>query len=79
MLRLEQRKFVEINTDPQRRCYYGVHAKSEWVWTNWDWLEWDVPSDRVEFRLEFWRDLNAYAVKERGKSALKEFRIREVY
>lgn len=26
---------IEINTDPQRRCYNGCHAKSELVWTEW--------------------------------------------
>lgn len=29
------RRLYEVNTDPQRRCYWGVHAKSEWVWTEW--------------------------------------------
>lgn len=29
------RKQIEVNTDPQRRCYYGAHAKSEMVWTEW--------------------------------------------
>ena len=26
---------IEINTDPQRRCYNGCHFSSEWVWTDW--------------------------------------------
>lgn len=30
------RKRVEVNTDPQRRCYDGVHAKSEYRWTEWE-------------------------------------------
>ena len=29
------RRLVEVNTDPRRRCYQGVHAKSEMVWTEW--------------------------------------------
>jgi hypothetical protein len=29
------RKQIEVNTDPQRRCYHGCHAKSEMVWTEW--------------------------------------------
>lgn len=28
--RIERQQHSEINTDPQRRCYYGVHANSEW-------------------------------------------------
>lgn len=30
------RRKVEINTDPQRRCYNGCHAKSESWWTAWE-------------------------------------------
>ena len=26
----------EVNTNPQRRCYNGCHAKSEIVWTAWE-------------------------------------------
>jgi hypothetical protein len=29
------RKQVEVNTDPQRRCYNGCHFSSEMVWTQW--------------------------------------------
>ena len=32
---LISRRKHEVNTDPQRRCYWGVHAKSEWVWGPW--------------------------------------------
>jgi hypothetical protein len=32
------RRQVEVNTDPQRRCYNGCHAKSELVWTDWQEL-----------------------------------------
>lgn len=29
------RKRIEVNTDPQRRCYNGCHFSSEMVWTGW--------------------------------------------
>ena len=32
---LQVRKQITINTDPQRRCYYGVNARGEVVWTAW--------------------------------------------
>lgn len=32
------RKQIEINTDPQRRCYNGCHFSSEMVWTDWEYL-----------------------------------------
>lgn len=69
------RRKVEINTDPQRRCYYGVHASSKIVWTDWDWIELEVPQDKIEARLTFWRELNAYAVSQRGTvGTQKEFK-----
>lgn len=74
MATIETRKLVEVNTDPQRRCYHGVHARSELQWTAWDWIELDVPEEKVEERLAWWRELNDYAVSQRGESARKEFR-----
>lgn len=71
---IECRKLVEVNTDPQRRCYYGVHARSEWRWTAWETLEFGVPEDKVVERLTFWRELNDYAVSQRGEGARAEFR-----
>ena len=29
------RSRIEVNTDPQRRCYNGCHFSSEMVWTEW--------------------------------------------
>ena len=71
---IQMRRLVETNTDPQRRCYHGVHARSEWQWTAWEDLLFEVPEEKLEGYLTWWRDLNAYAVGERGKSATKEFR-----
>lgn len=69
------RKLVEINTDPQRRCYNGCHAKSEVVWTGWELLM-EITPERVEEKLKFWRDLNDYAVSQRGKvGTLSEFKV----
>ena len=67
-----------INTDPQRRCYNGCHYSSEIVWTNWSVLEYEVPEDKIERRLEFWRELNDYAISQRGKGALCEYKSEEV-
>lgn len=73
-MRIERRRQVLVNTDPQRRCYNGCHARSELQWTPWDWLELDVPEEKVEARLAFWRELNDYAISQRGESARCEFR-----
>ncbi len=66
----------EVNTDPQRRCYNGCHFSSEMRWTDWALLE-EVPKDRAEARIKFWKELNDYAVKERGPGALSEFKLAE--
>lgn len=65
---------AEVNTDPERRCYNGCHASSEMQWTAWAPLEECIQS-RVEARLTFWKELNDYAVKERGESARREFKV----
>lgn len=62
-----------VNTDHQRRCYNGCHFSSELRWTPWEVLELGVPEDRIDERLEFWRELNDYAVSQRGESARSEY------
>lgn len=64
-----------INTDPQRRCYNGCHFSSEIVWGPWEVLEYD-PRD-PDKRLKFWRELNDYAISERGESARSEYKLCE--
>lgn len=63
-----------VNTDPQRRCYDGCHFSSELVWMPWEILESEVPEEKIEGKLKFWRDLNEYAVQARGDSAKSEFK-----
>lgn len=69
------RKQVEVNTDPQRRCYYGVYPRSELRWTEWEVIDFDIPYDKVESRLSFWRELNDGAISARGEGARREFKI----
>lgn len=69
---IRHRKRIEVNTDPQRRCYNGCHFSSELRWTEWAVLD-RCPADKVESKLKFWRELNDYAVSQRGESARTEF------
>jgi hypothetical protein len=69
---IETRKLQVINIDPQHRCYDGVNAKEEMVWTQ---LE-SVHDEQVERRLRFWQELNDYAINARGNSAKCEFRTK---
>jgi hypothetical protein len=72
------RQQIEVNTDPQRRCYNGVHFSSEVVWTTWTVMEEGFTKEKAERRLVFWRELNDYAVSQRGKvGTLREYEIRE--
>lgn len=73
-MNIETRKQVLVNTDPQRRCYNGCNFSEELQWTSWDVLEFNIPEERVEARLKFWRELNDYAVSQRGEGARSEFR-----
>lgn len=72
---IQQRKLIEVNTDPQRRCYYGCHASSELLWTAWEDLD-EATEDKIQAKLEFWKELNDYAVSQRGEvNTKKQFRI----
>lgn len=78
MIHIQTRRKVVINTDPQRRCYWGCHFKSEVVWSEWETLDWNILPEKIERRLEFWKELNDYAVSERGEGARCEYRTVEV-
>lgn len=66
---IEKSRFLLVNTDPQRRCYNGCHYKSEIQQQPWEWLELEIPEKDIESRLKFWRELNEYAVSQRGERA----------
>ena len=66
---------ILVNTDPQRRCYNGCHFSSELQWTSFELLESGVSENSIDKRLKFWKDLNDYAVSERGESARRRFKI----
>lgn len=55
---VQSREQFEHNTDPQRRCYNGCHARSEWVWSAWCTLS--IWPTEVEAResAERWRHYN---------------------
>jgi hypothetical protein len=76
-MKIESRVRILVNTDPQRRCYNGVHARSELQWTEWSVLESEISEEKINARLLFWTELNDYAVKERGRGAKREHRIVE--
>lgn len=69
---IRRRRRIEVNTDPQRRCYNGCHFGSELRWTAWEVFD-RVAPEKAETRLKFWRELNDYAVSQRGESARCEF------
>lgn len=77
-LELRMRRQLLVNTDPQRRCYNGCHFKSELVFTPWEVLRYNVPPEKADEVLKFYRDLNDFAVSQRGESAKSEFEIVEV-
>lgn len=66
-----------VNTDPQRRCYNGCNFSEELQWTVWSVLESGLAEERAPRRLEFWRELNDYAISQRGEGARTEFELRE--
>ena len=72
------RRQVLVNTDPLRRHYNGAHFSSELQWTAWAMLERMrhlKPGADPQARLEFWRELNNFAVSQRGEIARCEFKV----
>lgn len=72
---IERSQSILINTDPQRRCYNGCHARTELHSKPWETFESGIPEDKIESRLVFWTELNNDAVLHRGGSARVNYRI----
>ncbi len=68
---------IEVNTDPQRRCYNGCHFTSSLVLGPWKILESEISESKIEHKMKFWRELNDYAVSQRGESARTEYKMVE--
>jgi hypothetical protein len=56
--RIYGRKQVEVNTDPQRRCYNGCHFSSEWIWTDWYNLGSTNTQEEAEDSVASWKRTN---------------------
>lgn len=73
-------KKVLVITDPQRRVYNGCPYSSEYQYKPFKTLETlpnDISEEDAEKRLNFWIDLNNYAVSERGEGSRNKYRILE--
>jgi hypothetical protein len=55
---LQSREQREYNTDPQRRCYNGCHARSEWVWSDWSTLYSLKTEQEAQESVASWTALN---------------------
>jgi len=55
---LQVSKQIEVNTDPQRRCYAGCHFRSEWVWTPWETLLTSKKRDSLEDTMNVFQQAN---------------------
>ena len=75
--KIEQRRRITVNTDPQRRCYNGCHYSSETLWTGWGTLHSGLSLEKAQRRLRYWRELNDYAVSQRGDADRSEYRLVE--
>lgn len=69
---LVRKKKLKLN-DP--RCYNGCFYDAEYVDGEWRVLEYNIPESEIQSRLDFWIDLNNYAVSQRGESARKQFKV----
>lgn len=72
-----RKRTLTPTANSQRRCYNGCFPSSDWEqgWTEWDWISLKLTEKEAQKKLEFWKSLNDFAVKERGLTAKKQFRI----
>ena len=68
------RQYTEL-TDPQRRVYNGCAYKSKQSFRPWETLESGISEKDINERLNFWVDLNNYAVSQRGESSRNKYRV----
>jgi hypothetical protein len=66
---------VFVFDDPRRRCYNGAFGAHHFEWGAWETLDRLPTAEKAEAKLKFWRELNDYAVSQRGKSARREFKV----
>lgn len=52
------RKPVEVNTDPQRRCYDGCHFSSRVDWSEWAPVCTYASRETAEGAVEVFRNIN---------------------
>ena len=70
---IKMRKRIFVNDDPLGRCYSGCFAKGHYEWGPIEPLESNIPADKIEAKLGFWRNLNEIGVAGRGESARCQF------
>ena len=70
------RQYTEL-TDPQRRVYNGCAYKSKQSFQPWETLESGIAEKDINERLNFWVDLNNYAVSQRGENSRNKYRIKD--
>lgn len=68
---------LQLRTRVRCECYdrYG-YPTGKHYWSAWGVLDSFVKPEKVESTLKFWRELNDYAVSQRGKAnTLREYEI----
>ena len=70
------RQYTEL-TDSQRRVYNGCAYSSKQSFRPWETLESGIFEKDINKRLNFWVDLNNYAVSQRGENSRNKYRIKD--
>jgi len=68
---MRQRK-LQLNDS---RCYNGAYIDADMVWSQWEPLDSAKTFEQAIARVNFWKELNDYAVSQRGASATRQFEI----
>ncbi len=71
---MRRSQYLHLN-DP--RCYDGCYFDAVLMWGGWEEFERYPTLDKANARMNFWIELNEYAVSQRGKSAKVKYKVKE--
>jgi len=67
-----------VNTDVYKRCYNGCNYSEEEIELPFKELETFDTLEKAKKRINFWIELNNYAVSQRGELARNKFKIIQI-
>jgi hypothetical protein len=69
------REKIEVNDDPQRRCYNGCHFSTKKVWAEWKALGYPKTTEDGERRIKDWLAWDRYIEAINKTKIVREYQL----